>query len=183
MDKAIQFRSEAQAALGASRNDAAMLNAVHVAISAADAVAVALEGRRSADIDHRRAVEILVEVGAGSSEIVSRARQSEMLLAKKQVVEYGSHMATGKEASRAVTRADRLVAWAQGVSDAARLQVSQGQAVSGFNASFAHTTSTITHTTTVITPKGTKNRNSPNSFAPSRPFHGTRIPAKNHPTL
>jgi hypothetical protein len=50
--KANQFPVEATAAMKGSRNDAAMLNAVHAAISATDAVCVAIAGRRSAGPDH-----------------------------------------------------------------------------------------------------------------------------------
>src|SRR5947209_20509636 len=66
LGKAEQFVEQARSALEGSRNDAAMLNAIHAAISAADAVAVALSGRRSAEPDHRRAVDLLEEGGARS---------------------------------------------------------------------------------------------------------------------
>ncbi len=64
--KAQQFCAEATAAINSSRNDAAMLNAVHAAISGADAVCVALAGRRSADPDHQRAADLLQEIGGRS---------------------------------------------------------------------------------------------------------------------
>lgn len=117
--KATQFSAEAVAALKSSRNDAAMLNAVHAAISATDAVCVALAGRRSADPDHQRAVDLLQEIGGGSRGIAGNVRQLRMLLAKKNVVEYESRRATAKEASETVTRAERFVAWAnQTIGDA-----------------------------------------------------------------
>src|SRR5438132_3611717 len=65
LGKAEQFVEQARSALEGSRNDAAMLNAIHAAIRAADAVAVALSGRRSAEPDHRRAVDLLKRLVAG----------------------------------------------------------------------------------------------------------------------
>jgi len=119
--KAVQFAEEASAAIESSRNDAAMLNAVHATISATDAICVAIAGRRSADPDHQRAADLLQEIGRGSEGISSHVRQLRMLLAKKNVVEYESRQATAKEASEAVLRAERFVGWAKQIVDAARL--------------------------------------------------------------
>lgn len=117
--KAEQFSAEAIAAMKSLRNDAAMLNAVHAAISATDGVCVALAGRRSADPDHQRAADLLQEIGGRSRELTDYVRQLRMLLAKKNVVEYESRRATAKEASEAVRRASRFVNWAsQTIEDA-----------------------------------------------------------------
>ena len=102
-------------------HDAAMLDAIHAAISAADAVTVALAGQRSADPDHGRAADLLDEVGGRSSEVRAHARQLRQLLGRKNAVEYESRRATAREAADAVKRADRLVAWASGVVEAAKL--------------------------------------------------------------
>lgn len=110
--KARQFLDEALAALEESRFDAALLNAIHAAISASDAVTVALAGRRSADPDHQRAADLLEEVAGRSEAIKTRARQLRTLLAKKNVVEYESRRTTAKEGKEAVDRATRLVDWA-----------------------------------------------------------------------
>lgn len=119
--KAVQFVEEASTAIKSSRNDAALLNAVHATISATDAVCVAIAGRRSADPDHQRAADLLQEIGRGSQGISGHVRQLRMLLAKKNVVEYESRRATAKEASEAVQRAERFVGWAKQIVDAARL--------------------------------------------------------------
>lgn len=119
--KAEQFSAEAIAAIKNSRNDAAMLNAVHAAISATDAVCVALSGRRSGDPDHQRAADLLQEIGGGSKGIASHVRQLRMLIAKKNVVEYESRRASAKEATEAVQRAERFVSWARQTIEAARL--------------------------------------------------------------
>jgi HEPN domain-containing protein len=110
--KAEQFVTKARTALEGSRHDAAMLNAIHAAISAVDAVTAALSGLRSADPDHQRAIDLLEEVASGSEEIRTRARQTRQLLAKKNIVEYEARRASAKEARDAVERAGRLVDWA-----------------------------------------------------------------------
>jgi len=119
--KGEQFLQEAQHALKSTRHDAAMLNAIHAAISATDAVTVALAGRRSADPDHQRAVDLLEEVGGRSEAITSRAKQLGALLAKKNQVEYESRRAKASEASDAVARALRFVEWASETVTRARL--------------------------------------------------------------
>jgi HEPN domain-containing protein len=119
--KAVQFVQEAKVALAASRNDAAILNAVHAGISAADTVCVGLGGVRSAESDHQRAADLLQEVGGKSPEVSSRASQLSTLLAKKNAVEYESRQATAREADEAVKRAERLVSWASQTIERARL--------------------------------------------------------------
>lgn len=117
--KAKQFSAEAIAAMKSSRNDAAMLNAVHAAISATDGVCVALAGRRSTDPDHQRAADLLQEIGGKSRDLSSNVKQLRMLFAKKNLVEYESRQASSKEAADAVKRADRFVRWAsQTIEDA-----------------------------------------------------------------
>ena len=74
LEKADQFLEEARSAITSSRYDAGMLTAIHAAISAADAVTVALAGRRSADPDHQRAVERAVRIVEWARETIRRAR-------------------------------------------------------------------------------------------------------------
>ena len=63
-----------------ARHDACLLNAIHAAISAADAVTVVLAGRRSADPDHQRAADLLEEMGASTPASKERVRQLRALL-------------------------------------------------------------------------------------------------------
>jgi HEPN domain-containing protein len=121
LEKAEQFLEEGRSALERSRHDAAMLNAIHAAISGSDAVTTALSGRRSADPDHQRAVDLLEEVASGSGEINARVRQMRTLLAKKNLVEYESRRAKAKEAAESVRRAERLVEWAKEIVQRARV--------------------------------------------------------------
>jgi HEPN domain-containing protein len=110
--KGEQFLEEARLALKSSRHDAAMLNAIHAAISATDAVTVALSGRRSTDPDHQRAVDLLEEIGGRSESITARVKQLRALLAKKNQVEYEARRGKAGEATDAVARAVRIVEWA-----------------------------------------------------------------------
>ncbi len=119
--KSEEFLHEAAEALPGERNDAAMLNAIHAAISATDAVTTALVGLRSADPDHQRAVDLLDQVAGNSAEIGIRVRQLRTLLVKKNRVEYESRRATPREARDAVERAARIVEWARGVVERARV--------------------------------------------------------------
>jgi hypothetical protein len=98
-----------------------MLNAIHAAISASDAVTAVLAERRSADPDHQRAVDLLEEVAGQSGEIKTRVRQLRMLLGKKNVVEYESRRATAREATDSVERAERFVEWAKEIVRRARV--------------------------------------------------------------
>jgi hypothetical protein len=119
--KAEQFAESARIALAAERHDAGLLNAIHAAISAGDAVAIALSGRRSADPDHQRAVDLLQEIGGTSESMGASVKQLRALLSKKNQVEYESRRATPKEAADAVARASRIVNWARETVARARL--------------------------------------------------------------
>lgn len=109
--KGTEFLEQAEAALAKEAYDAALLNAIHAAIAAADAVCVAHSGRRSADPDHQRAGDLLLEVmGKEARPQVGHLRT---LLGKKNLVEYESRRASAKEAREGVKKATRFVAWAE----------------------------------------------------------------------
>ena len=121
LDKADQFVEQARFGLDAGRNDAALLDAIHAAISGTDAVTIALAGVRSSDPDHQRAADLLEEVAGSAPEVRERARQLRALLARKNTVEYQSRKASAREAREGVERAGRIVDWAKGVLENARL--------------------------------------------------------------
>ena len=112
LGKATEFSEAAKHALRQSQHDAAMLNAIHAAISAADAVTVGLSGLRSTDSDHQRVADLLLQVGRSGS-LTTHVRQLRVLLSQKNMVEYESGRATAAEASDAVSRAKRIVDWAR----------------------------------------------------------------------
>jgi HEPN domain-containing protein len=121
LEKATQFLDEARSGLEANRNDAALLNAIHAAINASDAVTVALAGIRSSDPDHQRAADLLEQVVSGDAQGHERARQLRSLLSRKNAVEYEARKASAKDARYGVERADRLVGWAKEIVAKARL--------------------------------------------------------------
>lgn len=121
LDKAIQFMEQARSGLDANRNDAALLEAIHAAISGTDAATIALAGVRSTDPDHQRAADLLAEVAGSAPESRERARQLRTLLARKNTVEYESRKASAKDAGDGVERASRIVDWAKEVLAKARL--------------------------------------------------------------
>lgn len=109
--KGSEFLREAEAALGREAYDAALLNAIHAVIAAADSVCVAYAGRRSSDPDHQRAGDLLVEViGTPARTPVGHLRT---LVAKKNLVEYESRRASAKEGREGVQKAARFVEWAE----------------------------------------------------------------------
>ncbi|MGH2597571.1 MAG: HEPN domain-containing protein [Actinomycetota bacterium] len=120
MGKAEQFLEAARAASAAGQHDAAMLSAIHAAISGTDAVTIALAGVRSSDPNHLLAADLLDEVGGHQGEVSAHAKQLRQLLGKKHAVEYGSGRAPAREANDALKRADRLVTWARSVVDATK---------------------------------------------------------------
>lgn len=121
LEKAAEFLEEARSGLEANRYDAALLNAIHAAINAADAATVALAGVRSSDPDHQRAADLLEEALAGDAKSRERVRQLRSLVSRKNAVEYETRKASAKDARDGVERARRLVAWAQDVVGKARL--------------------------------------------------------------
>jgi HEPN domain-containing protein len=121
LDKAVQFIEQARSGLDAGRNDAALLDAIHAAISGTDAATIALAGVRSTDPDHRRAADLLEEVTGSDPEGRERTRQLRALLARKNTVEYESRRASAKDARDGVERAGRIVDWAKEVLAKARI--------------------------------------------------------------
>src|SRR5712664_2433639 len=121
LDKAVQFIEQARAGLDAGRNDAALLDAIHAAISATDAATIALAGVRSTDPDHRRAADLLEEVAGSAPEGRERARQLRALLTRKNTVEYESRKASVRDARDGVERSGRIVDWATEVLAKARI--------------------------------------------------------------
>jgi HEPN domain-containing protein len=121
LDKAVQFIEQARAGLDAGRNDAALLDAIHAAISGTDAATIALAGVRSTDPDHRRAADLLEAVAGSAPEGRERARQLRALLTRKNTVEYESRRASVKDARDGVERSGRIVDWAKEVLAKARI--------------------------------------------------------------
>lgn len=113
--KAREFLGAAKVAAAGGQHDAALLEAVHAAIAANDAVCVALLGRRSSDPDHQRAADLLENVADTEPDARGRAVQLRSLIAKKTLVAYDARRATAAEARDGVERATRFVGWTEEV--------------------------------------------------------------------
>jgi hypothetical protein len=113
LEKAEGFLRASVRAAEAADHDAVMLAAIRAAITANDAVCVALLGKRSTDQDHQRSVDLLESAGDRAPGVGARAGQLRALLKKKNLVEYEARRASAAEARDAVERATRFVAWAR----------------------------------------------------------------------
>lgn len=111
LSKAEEFLDSAREALARSNWNATGMNAIHAGISAVDAYLAHAHGIRSSSPDHRQAAELLRDVGG--SEVSKQANTLERLVAKKTRVEYDARLMSAQEAREALTRAERLVAWAR----------------------------------------------------------------------
>jgi len=108
-----EFLAVSQRCLEEGLLKAAGLNAVHAAISAADAVCVFEVRERSSSFRHEDAAELLL--GSGAPGAREKAAQLGAVLALKNLVEYESRLLRDGEARPLVKRASRLVEWASGV--------------------------------------------------------------------
>jgi len=115
LQKAEEFLRASVRAGDAGDQDAVMLASIHAAITANDAVCVALLGRHSIDADHQRAADLLESAGDRAAGVAQRAGQLRALLKRKHLVEYEARRATAAEARDALERATRFVAWARDV--------------------------------------------------------------------
>lgn len=92
--------------------EAAGINAVHCAISANDAVLVALRGIRPASQDHKDAVRILL-AQFKEEDAQQAAKRLNTIISKKSRVEYEQKKLTEKEAREIVLDAQRFLGWAK----------------------------------------------------------------------
>ncbi len=121
--KGREFAAAAKHQLDAEKFDAALLCAVHAAISACDSVCVALGGVRSTDSEHNAAIHLLESMAPNSAEFRHKAGQLRSLLALKNRIAYESKAAKRKEAQDGVARCERLVEWAVEVPIKAKFAV------------------------------------------------------------
>ena len=108
--KAREFRESMNSALAERRANAAVLNAIHCAISASDALCVRLAGLRSASRHHGDAVRLLAELfpqGEGRRQ----ADHLGTILAKKNELEYQERLFSLEKAVSLAKHAERLFEW------------------------------------------------------------------------
>ncbi len=110
--KALQFSRSMHASFSEGDWDATGLAAIHMAISANDALTGLVAGVRSAGPKHDDAVD-LFRRHFSDEESQGVAEDLRWLIRKKSVVEYESRALTEEEATEAVERADRLLEFAR----------------------------------------------------------------------
>jgi hypothetical protein len=108
--KAQEYRDSMNQALADRRPNAAALNGIHCAISAADSLCVRFHGKRSSSKDHSDAVRLLAEVFA-DEEARRQGNRLGMILAKKNQVEYEERMFSQPEAASLAKQVERLFGW------------------------------------------------------------------------
>ena len=97
-------------ALADGRPNAAALNGIHCAISAADSLCVRFHGKRSSSKDHGDAVRLLAELFA-DEETRRQANRLGIILGKKNQVQYEERMFSPAEAAKLAKQVERLFAW------------------------------------------------------------------------
>jgi hypothetical protein len=108
--KAGEYRDSMNQALADRRPNAAALNGIHCAISAADSLCVCFHGKRSSSKDHSDAVRLLAELFA-DEEARRQANRLGIILAKKNQVEYEERMFSQEEAASLAKQVERLFDW------------------------------------------------------------------------
>ena len=108
--KAGEYRDSMNQALADRRPNAAALNGIHCAISAADSLCVRFHGKRSSSKDHSDAVRLLAELFP-DAETRHQADRLGTILAKKNQVEYEERMFSPTEALNLAKQVERLFAW------------------------------------------------------------------------
>jgi HEPN domain-containing protein len=109
--KADELRRSARDNLTNRRWNAACFDAIHAGINCADAVLVFRHGLVSTSPHHPDVIELLRR--HLDREADAPCGTLSRLIARKHVVEYESRLATEREASDAVDRADELFLWAK----------------------------------------------------------------------
>ncbi|MFH1830004.1 MAG: HEPN domain-containing protein [Pseudomonadota bacterium] len=91
--------------------NAAVIDGVHAAISANDAVIVSIAGKRCTSSHHIDAVELLKQ--SLSKDMLPDLIRLRRIINIKSHVEYGPSLVTAKEAQRVAQDAERLITWAE----------------------------------------------------------------------
>ena len=108
--KAGEYRDSMNQALAEHHPNAAALNGIHCAISAADSLCVKFHGKRSSSKDHGDAVRLLAELFT-DEESRQQANRLGVILGKKNQVEYEERMFSPAEAANLAKQVERLFAW------------------------------------------------------------------------
>ena len=97
--------------LSTKEYNSAMVNAIHCAISATDAVCVHFLGLRPAGESHMEALAILSTIEG--EDVKNACRQLKRLLEVKSAAEYGEYLFNESDAGNAVRDAERVLSFAK----------------------------------------------------------------------
>lgn len=88
--------------------NACVINAIHCAISAADALCISKKGIRSASERHQDAIFLFLSIDQDSEEIKKNANHLSSLLSIKTDAEYGERPLSRNDAEQAKKHAERI---------------------------------------------------------------------------
>ena len=108
--KAGEYRDSMNQALAEHHPNAAALNGIHCAISAADSLCIKFHAKRSSSKDHGDAVRLLAGLFT-DEEARQQANRLGIILGKKNQVEYEERMFSPAEAANLAKQVERLFAW------------------------------------------------------------------------
>ncbi len=94
--------------------NACVVNAIHCAISSADALTVFYLGFRSSGERHHDVLSLLEKLGIGHKEISSKSQQLASLLSIKNAAEYEERLMDRHDAESAMKACERFYDWAKG---------------------------------------------------------------------
>ena len=111
LKKAEEFYRGMERSFNAKDWNACVVNAVHCAISSADAMTVFYLGLRHAGERHQDVLGLLQEIDFGPKEIQSKNRQLSSLLLIKNRAEYEERLMRKSDAENALKAAERFHDW------------------------------------------------------------------------
>ncbi len=109
--KAEEFYRSMEQAYSAGDWNACVVNAIHCAISSADAMTVFYLGYRHAGEKHLDVLQLLQEIDIDSKEIQSKNRQLSSLLSIKNRAEYEERLLSKSDAENALKACKRFHEW------------------------------------------------------------------------
>lgn len=111
LKKAEECRQAMDDAYSRENWNAAVVNAVHCAISSADALTVFFKGIRHAGEKHEDVIALLQTIGLDQGVLKTKTRQLSRLLSIKNAAEYAERLMSRNDASSATKDAGRFLQW------------------------------------------------------------------------
>lgn len=108
LKKAEECRDSMQKAFESGNWNSCVINAIHCAISSADALCIAKMGLRNASERHEDSIVLFLRIDPNSEEIKRNADHLGNLLKIKTDAEYGERLFYNKDAEVAIKHAERL---------------------------------------------------------------------------